>query len=104
MVQQSSSPHVSLSHEPYADSDHPVLPFPTRFVRYVPTDLLAQSAGRQPLRPRARQGLTFMGEASPWSLGSHARVGLPTADGGKVVWAVFEAPRLRPSTACLHRP
>jgi len=23
---------------------------------------------------------------------------LPTADGGKVVWAVFEAPRLRPST------
>jgi hypothetical protein len=99
MVQQSNSPHVSLSHETYADSDHAVLPLPTRFVRYVLTDLLAQSAGRQPIRPRARRDLTFTGEASPWSLGSHARAGLPTADGGKVVLALFEAPKLRPSTA-----
>jgi hypothetical protein len=75
MVQPSSSPHGFLSHEPCADSDHPALLFPNRFVRYVPTDLLAQSAGRQPIRPRARQGLTFTGEASPWSLGSPARVG-----------------------------
>jgi hypothetical protein len=53
MAQQPSSPQAL-----YADSDHHVVPFPTRYVPSVPADLPAQSAGRAPkgrqVRARAR--------------------------------------------------
>jgi hypothetical protein len=45
MVQQSKSPHGAFPHEFYADSDHQVLLFPTRFVACDPTDLPAPPAG-----------------------------------------------------------
>jgi hypothetical protein len=54
VMQQSSCPHSFLTHEPHADSDHQVLPFPTRLAACVPTELPAQSAGRHATRPRAR--------------------------------------------------
>jgi hypothetical protein len=53
MAQQSSSPQDLLPQKSHADSDHKVLPFPTRFPDFVPTDLPARSAGRQGTRPRA---------------------------------------------------
>ena len=54
MVQQSSSPHEVFPHELYADSDHQVLLFPTRFAADVPIDLPAHSASRPGTRPPAR--------------------------------------------------
>jgi hypothetical protein len=54
MAQQSSSPHESFPHELYADSDHHVLLFPTRFAAAVPTSRPAPSAGRPATGPRAR--------------------------------------------------
>jgi hypothetical protein len=59
IVQQPNIPQ-----DPPTNFDHHVIVFPTRYADYVPTELPAKSAG-------------------------HPAFGvLPTADGGRVVWAV----------------
>jgi hypothetical protein len=54
MAQPSSRPHDFIALDLRLDSDHQVLPFPTRFAAYVPADAPAPSAGGPATRPRAQ--------------------------------------------------
>lgn len=54
MAQPSSRPHDLFPHQLRPDSDHQVLPFPTRFATYVTADVPAPSAGGPATRPRAQ--------------------------------------------------